>query len=241
MKSKYIQYIFIVLVLIICIYVAIYINNSYSYREYFNKNIIGYIHVCQKGEWQKSYDLLLEYIKKYGLYDNIKELRIGVVNDMGDLIEDRRFTDKKIKIIYVGKSDKYERPTLLHMKKSSELDCPDTLYFYLHTKGISHFNTEFEKPVLVWIKDMLYWNIQLWENVIDILENYSTYGCNYNGIHYSGNFWWSTLKHIQSLPNEIPDYYTAPEDWVTKNKDNIYCANNCENNYKNPYPDNLYI
>jgi hypothetical protein len=73
------------------------------------------------------------------------------------------------------------------------------------------------------------------------LKKYETYDCNYNKIHYSGNFWWSTIKHIKKLPNYIEDYYTAPEDWILINKDNMYCENNCNDNFKSPYPDNFYL
>jgi hypothetical protein len=204
-------------------------------------NIIGYIHICQKEGWKRSYDILIDYIKKYGLYENMKELRIGVVNDNGVLIPDERFNDNKIKIIYTGKSDEYERPTLLHMKKYSNIDEDKTLYFYLHTKGIRHFNTKLEESVLKWINDMLYWNIQLWEDAVDKLKTYETYGCNYNYLHYSGNFWWATKEHIQKLPDKISSDYIAPENWVLTNKDNLYCANNCGKNFVPPFKSNYLL
>lgn len=223
-----------------------------------NKNvtntIIGYIHVCQKGNWQKSYDILMDYIKKYGLYNRTKEIRVGIVNDEGKIIEDKRFEDPKIKIIYIGKSKNYERPTLLHMKQHSYLDAPNTLYFYLHTKGIRHFGTKNEPVVMKWIKDMLHWNIELWKKAVDVLQKYDTYGCNVSKTnnHYSGNFWWTTAKHVQTLPNKIPDYYTAPEDWITINthffnynkeysENHVmgFCANNCEPDFEEPF-DNEY-
>lgn len=206
-----------------------------------NKNIIGYFHVCQKENWEKSYDLIFDSIKKSGLYDVVKEIRIGVLNDNGSLIYDERFNDDKIKIVHIGKSDEYEIPTLLHMKKFSEIDSEDTYYFYLHTKGIRHYNTKNEKKILDWINDMLYWNITRWKTAIEKLKYYETYGCNYNNIHYSGNFWWATSKHVKKLPNTIGKLYTDPEDWILLNKDNLYCVNNCyDDNYIAPYPEGLY-
>lgn len=200
--------------------------------------LIGYIHVCQKGEWERSYDLLMNCIKKYGLYENVQEIRVGVVNEKGKLIKNDRFNDPKINIIYIGKEEEYERPTLLHMRKSSIKE--DVFYFYLHTKGISHYHTIYEKPVLNWIKDMLYWNIELWKKAVSILEKKNTYGCNFNGRHYSGNFWWATSKHIQTLPSKILAYYIAPEDWIHSKLSNIYCVHNCIPNFKLPYPKKLY-
>jgi len=191
------------------IYFFLFIKNMY--------NIIGYIHICQKEGWKRSFDIIFEKIKSSGLYDHITELRAGVLTDDGIFVDDERFQDPKIKIIYKGRSEEYERPTLLHIKSQCEIDPENTRYFYVHTKGLRHFGTEREPFVLDWINLLLYWNIEKWEHATDILSGnyYWTYGCNHTGIHYSGNFWWSKPSHIKRLSNNIPDYYTAPEDWVT--------------------------
>jgi hypothetical protein len=180
-------------------------------------NIIGYIHVCQKQNWHRSFDLIISKIKSTTLYENINELRVSVLSDSGVFVDDERFHDPKMIIVYKGSSEEYERPTLLHIKKSAERDPENTFYFYSHTKGIRHYNTEREQNVIDWINLMIYWNIEKWEKAIEILsqEQYWTYGCNHTGIHYSGNFWWSKVSHIKRLSDHIPEYYTAPEDWVT--------------------------
>jgi len=189
-----------------------------------HKNIIGYFHICQVGEWKRSFDLIFNYVKNYGLYDHTSEIRCGVVNETGVLIDDIRLQCDKFKIIYVGNSDAYERPTLLHMKRSSETDPPNTSYWYLHTKGLRHFNTPKEGFVIDWIKLMLHWNIRRWRTAIEKLDHHDTYGCNeLFGVFYSGNFWWSNIDHIKELPNFIEEHYTAPEEWVLKKKDN-FCS-----------------
>lgn len=175
--------------------------------------IIGYIHICQKGQWKRSFQMLINCIKKSGLYVNTKVIRLGIINDSGILIEDDILNDPLFQIVYIGKSAAYERPTLLHMRKKSEEELY-TKYFYLHTKGIKHFGTQKEQPVIDWINLMLFWNIEKWRLALEKLEKYDTYGCNDGGHHYSGNFWWATSKHIANLPKVIPDNYTAPEDWV---------------------------
>lgn len=235
---------FIILLLLLFIIWFSFIS-FFSSKEQFQKNenndnIIGYFHICQKENWEKSFDLIFHTIKKHGLYDGMKEMRLGIVNDDGKMLNNERFNDPKIRIIYTGKSDEYERPTLLHMKKSSFSDPKNTKYFYLHTKGIRHYNTKNEDKIMKWIQDMLYWNIEKWQNAVKILQDFETYGCNYNNTHYSGNFWWTTREHVQKLPDNIGDNYTDPEDWILKNKDKMYCANNCSENYKPPYPENLY-
>lgn len=179
--------------------------------------IIGYIHVCQKKGWHFTFDMIMRTMRSSKLYDNVAELRISVVSDNGLFQDDPRLHDPKMTIVYKGRSEEYERPTLLYIKQRCMQDPPNTLYFYTHTKGISHFGTDKEQNVIDWIQLMLYWNIERWETAVSIVSQarYWTYGCNHTGIHYSGNFWWSKPSHIRQLSDHIPDYYTAPEDWVT--------------------------
>jgi len=220
-------------------------------------NIIGYIHICQKEGWKRSYDMIMEKVKESGLYDMATEIRLSVVSDDGVFQDDPRFydTENKNKIVYKGRSEEYERPTLLLMKSQSREDEENTLYFYLHTKGLGHFGTEREPYVLDWINLMLYWNVERWKTAVSILqrEEYWTYGCNHTGIHYSGNFWWSKRSHFERLSDTIPDYYTAPEDWVTMLywgqmtvpiHREFYSVFNSGlegmGHYSNPYPDKNY-
>ena len=177
--------------------------------------IIGYIHICQAKNWERSFDLLWKEIIEYGLYEKSDCIRIGVVIEK-DFIHDKRFDDPKINIIFNNKpSSLYERPTLLHMRNESTIE--NAFYWYIHTKGISHFDKETEPFVIDWVKLLLYWNVRQWNYAIHILDSYDTYGCNYNGSHYSGNFWWATSSYVKTLPTYIENYYIAPEDWICKN------------------------
>jgi len=187
-------------------------------------NIIGYIHVCQRGNWKRSFTMLIDTIRKSNLYENINVIRIGVVNDVGKVIDDPLLKDNKFDIIYLGSSSQYERPTLLHMRSKSETDPENTVYFYLHTKGIKHFGSKYEKNIVGWIYLMLYWNIVRWQYALNVLKTYNIYGCDYIINHYSGNFWWATVNHIRKLPKQIESYYIAPEKWVTTIKEKLYCA-----------------
>ena len=187
-------------------------------------NIIGYIHVCQRGNWQRSFSLLLSSLKNSQLYENTTVIRIGVVNDVGKVSPDPLLQDKKFQVMYLGGSSQYERPTLLHMRAQAETDPDDTVYYYLHTKGIKHFGTRSEKNVIGWINLMLYWNVARWRYATAVLNTYSTYGCDFIINHYSGNFWWATKNHIKLLPKKIESYYIAPEKWVTLIRDKMYSA-----------------
>ena len=189
-------------------------------------SIIGYIHICQKGKWQRSLTMLLDCIKSYGLYDASSCIRIGIVNDTCSIIPDPLLEDPKFKIIHIGMSHEYERPTLRHMRTAAEFDPADTKYYYLHTKGLQHFDTPLELCVMDWINLMLHWNIEKWKIAVKALDTYSTYGCENVENHYSGNFWWATQMHILALPTYIGEKYTDPELWIHRVKDNTYSVYN---------------
>jgi len=217
--------------------------------------IIGYFHICQKGDWRKSFDLCMSSLKSSGLYDATLEIRCGVISDNGCVIPDFRLDDPKIKIVVDGRSSLYERPTLLHMRKYSETDPPNTSYWYVHTKGIRHFGTKREENVIDWINLLLYWNVIQWRMALKSLVSCDIYGCNGHEdlehtmreipFHYSGNFWWANSSYIKKLPNAIGILYTDPEFWIclaNPNACNIYtCPLAGGQNERNRFPAENYI
>jgi hypothetical protein len=187
------------------------------------KFIIGYFHICQEGNWQKSFDIIFKEIKDSGLYDASCKIRVGIVNNVGYVKNDYRLNDPKIKIIFCKPACLYERPTLLHMKKRAIIDPKNTCYWYVHSKGITHFGKPNESCIIDWINLLLYWNIKKWKIAYSMLEKYDTYGCNAIGKqHYSGNFWWANSYHLLSLPFYIENNYTAPEDYICKKNDKMF-------------------
>jgi len=181
--------------------------------------MIIYIHICQKGEWQRSWCMLIEQIKDSGLYDKCEQIRCGILSDTAKTQMNDLFIDPKISIVYNGYCAEYERPTLLHMREAAINNESDE-FFYCHTKGIQWYGTPHEENVLDWIKLLIYWNIELWRTATDKLKNYDTYGCNIttgNGqwpLHYSGNFFWATGNYLKRLPSIISEGYTDPEFWI---------------------------
>ena len=191
-------------------------------------HIIGYIHICQKGLWEKSFDMIMSKVKSSGLYDATNEIRICIVNDEIDIIDNIRFHDPKIIIAAKGHATDYERTTLLHMKIASETD-PCCQYWYVHTKGIRFFESECEnikKCVISWINLMIHWNIINWRDASEKLLSHDTYGCELstNPVpHYSGNFWWANSQYIRTLPSKIGDEYYDPEFWLFKRDNPLIC------------------
>jgi hypothetical protein len=219
-------------------------------------------------------------MKESGLYNAAKEIRLGVLvpynNQIDMTLLNQEFTDAergskfeifkrdckgisnendpKYRIICEGRPEEFERPTLLHMRKSAESDHPETRYFYCHTKGVSWFGTPTEPFVMDWIKLLIYWNIERWVNAEDIVYKYDTYGCNYHNTgqhppHYSGNFFWTNTHHLKTLPDKIGPMYNDPEFWLCSagmfnGRPNVYNAfsSNLEGigHYDTLFPESLY-
>ena len=55
--------------------------------------IVGYIHVCQKGDWVRSLRMLTDVIRSSGLYENTHIIRIGIVNDEGKIVDNDILND----------------------------------------------------------------------------------------------------------------------------------------------------
>lgn len=191
--------------------------------------IIGYIHICQLNKWEITFDLIMDAIKNYGLYNETFEIRVGIVNENAKYKHDFRFDNPKIKIVVYGHSSRYERLTLEHMRESSEKE--DVQYWYAHTKGISHFNGHDEHKkscILDWINLLIYHNFEKWTIASNKLLSNDTYGCEYskqhmNIPHYSGNFWWANSQYIRTLPSKINDGYCDPEFWVLSRDGVLMC------------------
>lgn len=210
--------------------------------------LIVYIHICQKGDWKRSLKMILDKLVESGLYHECLQIRCGVVNDEGILRDDAIFSDPKIRVIGLGHSREYERPTLMHMRNAALNDDYDGCkYLYCHTKGLRWFDTSSEEFVIDWIKLLLYWNIERWRDAVLKLDEHDTYGCNYitdsldYPAHYSGNFFWANSSYLKTLPDKIGCRYCDPEFWVGKRKPNYFDAFNSKiDHYENLFPEHLY-
>lgn len=187
--------------------------------------IRGVIHICQKGDWKRSLQLLINGLYSSDLLDSTEKIDLCVVSDTE--MDTSVFLPKST-YHFMGPCNLYERPSLLHLKNLAEQDTEDVCYWYLHTKGLRWFGSEREQNILDWIELMLYWNCTLWKNAITTLNSgYDTYGCMYNDEpkkHYSGNFWWTKSSYLKKLPSTIGPDYNDPEFWITTASPKSFCA-----------------
>ena len=185
---------------------------------------IGYITVCQRGQWRRPYDMIMRAVKGNGLYEETTEIRIVVLNDNTMWEHDTRFEDPKVVIVGHQPTSTFERHTLVHMANYAETDDP-TAYWYAHTKGITHFgsgNVDLENCVTDWIRYMCHHNFTEWRNALEKLQNHDTYGCEHHCCpvpHYSGNFWWANRDYIRRLIKLIGGGYCDTEFWLLQMPD----------------------
>ena len=160
---------------------------------------------------KEIFEKLMSDIKDSGLYEKVSKIRLGILNVI-DLPEN--LSDPKFEVLHLSSNvNLYEQSTLNLLYRDSLLE--DFNVLYLHTKGVKHNNTN--PCVTDWVRYMSYFNIYKHELCLKMLENHDAVGVNLytNPTHYSGNFWWSTSRHIRGLGPCKYESYNSPEFWVT--------------------------
>jgi predicted O-methyltransferase YrrM len=138
-----------------------------------------------------------------------------------------RDVDKKIEIYRYSKN-MYEYPTLIHLQNYCANN-PNAHVLYYHAKGTSR---KYDTNIESWRECLEYFNIELWRNAVNDLNigNHDVCGALYVTWfafldkvftnYYSGNFWWSSAKYINTLPNlsakmiESKMDRDVPERWI---------------------------
>jgi hypothetical protein len=113
----------------------------------------------------------------------------------------------------------YERLTL-NCLIGSDID-PDAAYLYLHTKGTTKNNLEWDN-VQDWRRLLEFFVVENAEKCIDKLlkEDYEVAGALMSerpSLHFSGNFWWAKGSYLKQLIKKVPivgSNYFAPELWI---------------------------
>jgi hypothetical protein len=106
---------------------------------------------------------------------------------------------------------KYKENEFLTLNLIQQDNIEDEDYvFYFHTKGASKVNTNLYELESNWRKNLNYYLITKYVEVIKNLKEHNTFGYQLeeldNGINiYSGNFWWATGKYIKSINTDNVD------------------------------------
>lgn len=197
-----------------------------------------FYHIFFETNWE---DIVLEQLLKlrtFGLLDK-SQLKIGVV--YGHNIN-KESNLEKLHIIL----QEYYNYEILFVKPTGccgESDTLDVLskfcvdinenvkILYLHTKGVTQYNTIREKPVAEWRRMMEYFLIENWSDCVSILDkDFDSCGINYqnhaanikNNVTlikiYNGNFFWVNSNYITTLDNSILfEHRYSAENWLFSN------------------------
>ena len=202
-------------------------------------NNVLFIHVATIGNYQHILDEIISYVNPFD-FNKI------FVNIAGDL--DVSTYNIATVIPQRSKLLDYEFSTLDILRKYCT-DNPCNIC-YIHTKGAS---TNSNICIDEWRQYMLYFNLGKAGLISHILEKYDACGVdlvNTPTTHFSGNFWWSTAQHINSLqaPHELPVILSERhkcEFWICSNPQGKYYSLHNSNidvysRHLTRYPRNIY-
>lgn len=193
--------------------------NDIKFHTYLEKPLLSeikplyiYYHICCIGNWKNIVINTMKYLKGSGLLNVVKEMRCFILGNYDHTFD--CLNDDKIKIKINENLDLYERFTLNNLWDDSQNE--DFNVLYVHSKGVSRTDTDWN-----WINNMLEKNCYNFYRIIEILENFYTFGTKISnewiGPHYSGNFWWATSEYIRNLKQDIGVDYYDPERWLLSN------------------------
>ncbi len=189
-----------------------------------------YIHITCINNYQDVIQKMLNKIKNSELYTQVKEIRVSLIGD--NYFE----LDNKMKIIYHGCLGEYENKTI----NLIDVDNENEPILYLHSKGVT-------KPEHIGIEDwtelITYYLIEQWKICVEGLKYYDTVGVNLSiepKIHYSGNMWWTTMKHLKNIGRLNYKNYLDSEMYVCSKGKHLCLWNSKINHYLYRYPSELY-
>jgi hypothetical protein len=160
---------------------------------------------------------IFDAIHTSGLYSRVDEIRCTVQGDYSEM--KHLFTDK-VKIWFESPVKHWEKKTMELIYRDSTAE--DFDFLYLHSKGVRHNGSN--PCVTSWTRYMLYFNVTLHEKCLEALKTYDAVGVNLQvpPLHYSGNFWWSSAKHVRKIGLISDNSYNGPEFYITLGKDSRY-------------------
>lgn len=107
----------------------------------------------------------------------------------------------------------YEHPTYILMQQHALENTEDYYALYIHSKGITHIGKPTEKKLTYWRWYLDYFNIERWQDCVDILDTklYDTCGVQRASrsdnlpTFYEGNQCWYTSSFLrQATPLKLP-------------------------------------
>lgn len=208
--------------------------------------IIIYYHIFAINNW---YDIVFEQmtiLKKTKLLEN-SIIRVGILyNDINEGKKTINFLEKfdNVEIMFSKNNSTFGESETLSMLKDFSMICEKNFnILYIHTKGVTHYNTIREKPVKEWRNMMEYFLIENWKKCIKKLnDNYDCCGINYQNHNgningefklikiFNGNFYWCKTDYIKKLDKKLLfEHKYSCENWLTTSNPKVYSFYNTPN------------
>ena len=192
-------------------------------------------------------DCLNRFVNTYNkivsssLIQKVEKINVVLVGPEKEKIKEELKFYNKVET-FIKPNSETEADTLKMIQQYSKNNNGKVLY--LHSKGVTKPK---HKNIQDWTNLMEYFLIEKHESCIQALDSHDVCGVNYlpGKPHFSGNFWWSTTKHINRLielkAEKIDRLYC--EYWLFDIQDTIKrkeIYNSGINHYCNPYPREKY-
>lgn len=177
-------------------------------------------HICAIDQYRAILIDMIEQLKASGAWDCFDKIYYAVAGGTETDLDDIQniFQNKGILIAFHADISIYERLTLHALYDIVKLSPTDFYILYLHTKGVK--SDPNLKNIKKWRDYMLYYlnnYMPLCLSILENSENLKAIGVNRRSdpsLHYSGNFWWTSSKHIRQLSVPIGSEYIDPEMWL---------------------------
>lgn len=189
--------------------------------------ITGFMHIAQMGNWKEVVEEQIALANRSGLADRCSHIFLCILGE-----EDVSLVPP-FKVLYQSPELAfYEYETLRMIWEHSKRD--DGLVWYVHTKGVSKTEEEWEKNKSLyqevlqvdsleilrrhekeWRHYMQHFVIRQHGRCIESLTDHDVVGASWREDpfpHFSGNFWWARSSYLKGLTD--PYKYRGQYDWV---------------------------
>lgn len=208
------------------------IATTYSKTQIIPSKIYIVFHIAALGNWKEVVKELTNEILISSLTDYCLKMYVTIVGtdttEVKSIFTETEYPLEKLEFINAGSLNQYEFPAINKIiELATELE-DKTKILYIHTKGVSYFNTRYELTTANWRHFMSYFNIKEWKRCVNILEDFDTVGILYQknstflSPHYSGNFWWANTSYLKKCQLQTNNRY-APEAFIGTGNPNYFC------------------
>ena len=187
-----------------------------------------FFHIGKLGKYEEIFSEMYRAVVQCGLLERLDYLYLM---HYGDGPIDFPTQSEKIKVIQGPLiQPTSEFITMTHIKRLAHQFASNgqkAYIGYIHTKGTFTPDVVGRSAITDWRRYMQHFVIERHEEVFQLLAENDTVGVDlkrHPGLHYSGNFWWSTSDYLSTLPDFIqaeilgmPSIRHRAEFYITSN------------------------